>query len=90
MNPLMRQIINQRINQVEANELYSYAIKYGVPISRDQAEKIAARVRGARIDLFQPSGVEKLQRILEEEIGPERARQLRKRFDSLAADLKRL
>ncbi|RYL91596.1 DUF2624 domain-containing protein [Sporolactobacillus sp. THM7-4] len=83
VHPMIQQIVNQRVNQVSADELYQYAGKYGIPITKNQAARIASRVHGKNIDLFSLSGQSKLQKILSEEIGPQLASELKKRFEQL-------
>ncbi|RYM02226.1 DUF2624 family protein [Sporolactobacillus sp. THM7-7] len=83
MHPVIQQMVNQRINQVTADELYQYAVKYGISITKSQAVRISSRVRGKNIDLFSTSGKAALQRILSEEMSPGQAAELKKRFEEL-------
>ncbi len=85
MHPMIQAMINQRINQVSADELFSQATQFNIPISRNQAARVAARVRGKNIDLFHPAGQEKLRQIFIEELGPALAQELDRRFKQLMA-----
>lgn len=85
MHPMIQAMINQRINQVSADELYEQAIQFNIPITRNQAARVAGRVRGKNIDLFQPAGQERLRRIFIEELGPVLAQELDQKFKQLMA-----
>ncbi|MDD9147570.1 MULTISPECIES: DUF2624 family protein [unclassified Sporolactobacillus] len=80
---MIQQIVNQRINQVTAEELYRQAVQYGIPISKNQAARVAGRVHGKNINLFDPADQRKLRRILVEELGPKLAEDLNRRFEDL-------
>lgn len=83
LHPVIQAMVNQRINQVQPDELYQHAVQFNIPISKNQASRIARRVHGKNIDLFHPSGQQKLSHILTEEIGPDLASKLEQRFKEL-------
>ncbi|MCI1856550.1 MAG: DUF2624 domain-containing protein [Sporolactobacillus sp.] len=83
MHPMIRSVINQKINQVEGEELYRQALRLAIPVSRAQADRIAARVRGKSIDIFQPDDQVTIRQILTDELGPKMARELERRFNEL-------
>ncbi|MFT8317526.1 MAG: DUF2624 family protein [Sporolactobacillus sp.] len=83
MNPFIQQIVNQRINQVTAEELYQQAAQMQIPVSEEQARQIADQVRGKNIDLFATSGQQTLLAILKRELGPEMADELYQYFQQI-------
>lgn len=85
MHPMIQQIVNQRINQVTADELYQQAVQFGIPISKDQAARVAGRVHGKNINLFDSAGQKTLRQILVEELGQNMAERLNRRFEELMA-----
>lgn len=88
MNPFIQQIVNQRINQVSAEELYQQAVQLNLPVSKAQAERIAEQVHGKNINLFEASGQQTLLAILSEELGPETANELYLYFQQILEKFK--
>ncbi|MFX3616069.1 MAG: DUF2624 family protein [Sporolactobacillus sp.] len=88
MNPFIQQIVNQRINQVSAEELYQQAAQMQIPVSEEQARQIADQVRGKNIDLFTTSGQQTLMAILKRELGPEMADELYQYFQQIMEKFK--
>ncbi len=48
----LENIINMKINGITASELIKYGKQFDIHVTREQAEKIAAYVRGKNIDIF--------------------------------------
>jgi hypothetical protein len=83
LNPLIQAIINKRVNSVTADELFQQARQYQIPVSKNQAKRIASRVQGKNLDLFHPNGQLALRRILDDEIGPDLAEKLQQQFNKI-------
>lgn len=49
---LFQQIINQKMNTITADELMSYSRQFNIPLSREQAKKVADAIRGKNINIF--------------------------------------
>ncbi|CAM3107397.1 DUF2624 family protein [Sporolactobacillus spathodeae] len=83
MNPFIQQIVNQRVNQVTAAELYEQAKQLNLPLQLEQAERLAEQVHGKNIDLFHPEGQNEMIAILSSEVGAETAHALFQRFKDI-------
>lgn len=84
LNPIIEQLVIQKMNQITPAELYQYARQYTIPVTKQQAANVARRVQNKNINVFQPAGQKQLRLILDEEIGPELAESLQKQFEQLA------
>ncbi|MFC0612578.1 DUF2624 domain-containing protein [Scopulibacillus daqui] len=49
---MIRQLVNQKINNVTPQELLKLSQQYGFDLSRAQADKISKMLRGKNIDIF--------------------------------------
>ncbi|GAY76401.1 DUF2624 family protein [Sporolactobacillus inulinus] len=87
MNPIIEQLVIQKMNHLTAEELYQYAVQCKIHVTKQQAAHVAGRVRNKGINPFQPSGQKALRRILDEEIGENLAEHLEKQFEQLAKNL---
>ncbi|BBN99207.1 DUF2624 domain-containing protein [Sporolactobacillus terrae] len=87
MNPIIEQLVIQKMNHLTAEELYQYAVQFKIQVTKQQAASVAGRVRHQNINPFQPSGQAALRRILDEEIGEDLAEHLEKQFEQLAKNL---
>ncbi|MCQ2008425.1 MAG: DUF2624 family protein [Sporolactobacillus sp.] len=87
MNPFIEQLVIQKMNHLTSEELYRYAVQYGIAVTKQQTENIARRVQNQNINPFQPQGQKKLRKILDEEIGVALAARLEKQFEQLAKNL---
>ncbi|WP_010632200.1 DUF2624 family protein [Sporolactobacillus vineae] len=85
MHPVIQAMINQKMNQVTGKELFEQAMRFNIPVSRTQSERIANRVRGKNIDLFHPDGQTKLRAILIDELGQDAASALDQKFKEMLA-----
>jgi hypothetical protein len=84
LNPIIEQLVIQKMNQITSEELYQYARQYNIPVTKQQAANVARRVQNKNINAFQPAGQKQLRLILDEEIGPVLAESLQKQFEQLA------
>lgn len=50
---LFEQIINHKVNTITGRELFQYGEQFQINITKAEADKIAAYVRGKKINLFQ-------------------------------------
>ena len=48
----LHHLINQKVQTITGDELLKYAKGLDIPLKREEAEKIASRLRSGKVDLF--------------------------------------
>ncbi|HDX9577589.1 TPA: DUF2624 domain-containing protein [Bacillus pseudomycoides] len=49
---LIQQFVNKKINNMTSKELLKYSKEYEVPITSEQADKIATLIQGKQINIY--------------------------------------
>ncbi len=77
---ILENIINHKINTITSEELMKYANQFQIKITKGQADKIAAYLRGKHVNIFNNS--ERIQVIKEiaRIAGPDVAREVNRLF----------
>lgn len=73
-------MINMKVNVITADELLKYAGQYNINISRSQAEKVAAFLRGKNFDIFNDQTRSQIIREVAKIAGPKTAKEINKLF----------
>ncbi|HAQ07291.1 MAG TPA: DUF2624 domain-containing protein [Bacillus bacterium] len=77
---IFENIINHKIRNITADELLKYASQFQISISKPQAQKIAAYLRGKQVNIFIDSERTALIKEIARITGPETAREVNKLF----------
>ncbi|MBS4199687.1 DUF2624 domain-containing protein [Bacillus sp. FJAT-49732] len=77
---LIQNMINMKVNVITADELLKYAGQYNINISRSQAEKVAAFLRGKNFDIFNDQTRSQIIREVAKIAGPKTAKEINKLF----------
>ncbi|MBM7650022.1 hypothetical protein JOC78_003006 [Bacillus ectoiniformans] len=77
---LIQHMINQKAQAITGKELLKYAKQLNIPLSEDEAEKVAACVRKRRVDLFNEKERAQLLREIAKATSPQTARQINRVF----------
>ncbi|MFK2824384.1 DUF2624 family protein [Bacillus sp. B190/17] len=48
----LQHFINQKVQMITGDELLKYAEGFDIPLKREEAERIASRLRRKKVDLF--------------------------------------
>ncbi|MFT8362112.1 MAG: DUF2624 family protein [Sporolactobacillus sp.] len=88
MNPFLQQLINQRLNQVTATELYDQARQMSIPLNQDQADRLAEHIHGRHLDLFREEDQAQLLALLTDELGEQTANDLFMQFKKVVDKFK--
>ncbi|WP_100331586.1 DUF2624 domain-containing protein [Bacillus xiapuensis] len=76
----VQHLINQRAQFITADELLKYAKGLSIPLRREEAEKIASRLRSKKIDLFNDDERAKLLREIADITNDQTAKKLNQLF----------
>ncbi|MBS4194700.1 DUF2624 domain-containing protein [Lederbergia citri] len=77
---LIQNMINMKINVITSEELLKYAKQYNINVSKAQAEKIAAFLRGKNFDIFNDRTRSQIIREVAKISGPNTAKEINKLF----------
>ncbi|MCJ8006847.1 DUF2624 domain-containing protein [Lederbergia wuyishanensis] len=77
---LIQNMINMKINVITTDELLKYSGQYNIKVSRPQAEKIAAFLRGKNFDIFNDQTRAQIIREVAKIAGPNTAKEINKLF----------
>jgi uncharacterized protein (DUF697 family) len=77
---LLQNVINHKINNATTDDLLKYADQYGISVTRKQAEKIVANVKGKNINIFDDKQRSKVVKDLAKIIGAKTAKDLNELF----------
>ncbi|WP_066293394.1 DUF2624 domain-containing protein [Bacillus sp. FJAT-29937] len=80
---IFENIINHKITNITADELLKYGDQFQISITKQQASKIAAYLRGKSINIFNDAERSKLIKEIAKLAGPETARQVNQLFIQL-------
>ncbi|MFD2679968.1 DUF2624 domain-containing protein [Bacillus seohaeanensis] len=80
---LLQNVINHKINNATTDELLKYAGQYGISLTREQADKIVANVKGKNINIFDDKQRSKVVKDLAKIIGAQPAKELNELFVQL-------
>ncbi|MBW8348129.1 DUF2624 domain-containing protein [Bacillus sp. IITD106] len=76
----IQNMINMKINVITSEELLKYARQYNINVSKAQAEKIAAFLRGKNFDIFNDRTRSQIIREVAKIAGPTTAKEINKLF----------
>ncbi|WP_374706881.1 DUF2624 domain-containing protein [Bacillus sp. J14TS2] len=77
---LIKNMVNLKVNMITAEELLKYAKQFNFEVSRDEAEKVAAYLRGKNLDIFDDRTRSQIIREIAKIAGPKTAKELNKLF----------
>ncbi|PLR85925.1 DUF2624 domain-containing protein [Bacillus canaveralius] len=77
---IFQNIINHKINTISADELMKYANQFQIKVSRAQAHKVAAYLKGKQINIFNDAERTGLIKEIAKVAGPETAREVNRIF----------
>ncbi|PYZ98661.1 hypothetical protein CR205_08815 [Alteribacter lacisalsi] len=66
MNPIVKQMINQKINSLDVKELIRLSRQYQIPITVKQAKQIITVLKKHPIDVGNPNHIKRLQNELKQ------------------------
>lgn len=75
---LLKNMVNYKVNMITGNELLKYAGQFNIQLSKAEAEKIAAYLRGKNFDIFDERVRAKLIREVARIAGPKTAKEINK------------
>ncbi|MEJ9210025.1 DUF2624 domain-containing protein [Bacillus smithii] len=73
-------MINHKISTMTGTELYKWGKQFKISITKEQAEAIAAHLRGKKIDLFDDKQRTQLIKEIAKIIGPKKAKEINELF----------
>lgn len=77
---IFENIINHKINSITSEELMKYANQFQISITKAQASKIAAYLRGKNVNIFNNSERIKLIKEIAKIAGPDTAKEVNRLF----------
>lgn len=77
---IFENIINHKINSITSEELIKYASQFQISITKAQAGKIAAYLRGKNVNIFNNSERIKLIKEIAKIAGPDTAKEVNRLF----------
>jgi hypothetical protein len=75
---MIQNMVNYKINIITGDELLKYGKQFNIALSKAEAEKIAAYLRGKNFDIFDDRTRAKLIREVAKIAGPKTAKELNK------------
>lgn len=79
----IQNMINMKINVITSDELLKYARQYNINLSKPQAEKISAFLKGKNFDIFKDQTRTQIIREIAKIAGPNTAKEINKLFIQL-------
>lgn len=73
---IFENIINHKINTITGSELFKYAKQFQLSISKEQAEKVAAILRGRNINIFDQGERSKVLKVMEKIVGAQTTKEV--------------
>lgn len=73
-------MVNLKVNMITGEELLKYAKQFNFEVSKDEAEKVAAYLRGKNLDIFDDRTRSQIIREIAKIAGPKTAKELNKLF----------
>ena len=77
---IFENIINHKVSTITADELLKYGDQFNISITKQQAEKIAAYLRGKQVNIFDNNERAKLIKAIAKITGPETAKEVNRLF----------
>lgn len=77
MNPFVQQMVNHKINRINAKQLHDLANQYDTPISMKKAEQITAILHEEPIDIIDEKQRNRILRKIAREVDPRVAEKIR-------------
>ncbi|MBS4209094.1 DUF2624 domain-containing protein [Bacillus sp. FJAT-50079] len=77
---LIKNMVNLKVNSITAEDLLKYSGQFNIKVTRPQAEKIAAYLRGKNFDIFDDRTRSQIVREVAKIAGPETAKEINKLF----------
>ncbi|WP_420795699.1 DUF2624 domain-containing protein [Lederbergia galactosidilytica] len=77
---MIKNMVNLKVNMITSEELLKYAKQFHFEVSRDEADKIAAYLRGKNFDIFDDRTRSQIVREVAKISGPKTAKELNKLF----------
>jgi len=79
---IFQKIINHKINSITGRELLKYGKQFQISITNEQAEQIAAHLRGKNVNIFNDGERKNLINELANIVGNEKANEINRLFVS--------
>ncbi|WP_019154532.1 DUF2624 domain-containing protein [Robertmurraya massiliosenegalensis] len=79
---IFQKIINHKINSITGKELLKYGKQFQVSITNEQANKIAAHLRGRNVNIFNDDERTKVISEIAKIVGPDKANEINRIFVS--------
>ncbi|MCU9613896.1 DUF2624 domain-containing protein [Caldibacillus lycopersici] len=76
----LENIINMKINSISGKELLKYAKQFNIQVTSQQAEQVAAYLRGRNINIFNSSDRAKVIKEIAKIAGPDTAKKVNQLF----------
>jgi exoribonuclease R len=83
MNPLLQRIVNTKIQHTNPNELLSFAKKYNVSLTSDEASTIVSILRKNSINYFNETDRKKVINEIASKVNPTVANKMNTIFEGL-------
>ncbi len=77
---MIKNMVNFKVNMITGDELLKYAKQFNFQITKDEAEKVAAFLRGKNMDIFDDATRSRIIREVAKISGPKTAKELNKLF----------
>lgn len=77
---LIKNMVNYKLNMITADDLMKYAGEFNIQVTKRQAEKIAAYLRGKSFDLFDDNTRTKIIREIAKITSPKTAKEINQLF----------
>lgn len=81
---IFQNIINHKVNSMTGSELLKYAKQFQISISRAQADKIAAYLRGKNFNIFDSGERVKITKEISKIAGAETAKEVNRLFENFS------
>lgn len=77
---MIKNMVNYKLNMITADDLMKYAGEFNIQVTKHQAEKIAAYLRGKNFDLFDDKVRTKIIREIAKITNPKTAKEINQLF----------
>ncbi|MCJ7841865.1 DUF2624 domain-containing protein [Lederbergia sp. NSJ-179] len=77
---MIKNMVNYKVNLITGEELLKYAKQFNFHVSKEEADKVAAYLRGKNLDIFDDRTRAQIIREVAKISGPKTAKELNKLF----------
>lgn len=78
MNPMMKQIVNQKMQNLTPSSLIQLGKQYGFNLTQNQAQKIVHIIRNSDVDIFDSTQRTYLLKKISQQVSPELANHIQR------------